>query len=215
MKLLYISCNPKQEDNSVCKTTARRFINKCLEAKPDLCVEEMDLYNEDIPEISFDVFTQRATVKQPSPYEEISSECMKKIERVNFLCEQFLAADRYVIAAPMWSLMFPGRLKNYLDCVIQNHKVIEINDSNVKGLLDDVDRRMLYIQSSGGIYSGFITSRFDYGTDYLQMLFKFLGIKTFKSLPVEGTGTANQSVAKAIIRAEEDMQGLIKDFLLE
>lgn len=215
MKLLYISCNPKPEEQSVCKTTARRFIDKCLDAKPNLCVEEMDLYNENIPEVSFDVFTHRATVKHPSPYEEIPPESQQKIDRLNFLCEQFLSADRYVIAAPMWSLMFPGRLKNYLDCIIQNHKVIEINDKCVKGLLDDIDRRMLYVQSSGGNYTGFITSRFDYGTDYLQMMFKFLGIKTFKSLPVEGTGTANQSVAKAIIRAEEEMQILIKDFLLE
>lgn len=215
MKLLYISANPKTEDESVCKTAARRFINKCKDADCNLEIEEMDLYAEDIPEVDFGVFTHRATIKQPNPYEELTPEALAKINRINFLCEQFLSADRYVIATPMWSLLFPGRLKNYIDCIIQNNKTIAISESQPKGLLDDKDRRMVYIQSSGCKYSGLITSRFDYGTDYMTMLFKFLGVKCFKNIPIDGTGLNNQGVASAMLKAEDEMNVVLQSFMYQ
>lgn len=213
MKLLYVSANPKEEEQSVCKTAAKRFINKCVEIGADLQVEELDLYASDIPEVDFDVYTQRAMVKEVPTNSLLSPIIIKKIERINFLCDQFIAADRYVIAAPMWSLFFPGRLKNYIDCIVQNNKTITINENCTKGLLDDKDRKMVYIQSSEGKYSGLITSRFDYGTDYMQTLFKFLGINCFKSILVDGTGLNNQGVASAMLRAEDEMKCVLQCFL--
>lgn len=213
MKLLYISANPKEELNSACRTAARRLISKCQMSRPDIEIEEMDLYAEDVPEVDFDVYTNRAMVKNASMCPELTPVDIAKIDRINFLCEQFLSADRYIIAAPMWSLLFPGRLKNYIDCIVQNNKTIVINSQCTKGLLDDKDRRMIYIQSSGGKYTGLITSRFDYGTDYIQMIFTFLGIKSFKSIPVDKTGLNNQGVASAMLRAEDEMNQILPQFL--
>jgi len=214
MKLLYISANPKPEEGSVCKTAARRFIQKCQEQDSSLEIEEMDLFKEEIPEVDFNVFTHRAMTKQVNPNEQFTQEDIQKIDRINYLCDQFLSADKYVFAAPMWSLMFPGRMKNYIDCIIQHNKTIIINENETKGLLDDKDRRMVYIQSSGGDYSGLITSRFDYGTDYMQTLFKFLGVKCFNSIPVEDTGLNNQGVASAMLDAEDEMNQVIPHFMV-
>lgn len=214
MKILYIAANPKPEGQSTSKTVARYFINNCIQKQPDIIIEEMDLYKEDIPEVDFQLYNARSSIKQGKEYDALGEDLRLKIDRINFLCEQFLSADRYVIAAPMWSMMFPGRLKNYIDIVVQNHKSIEISDDCVRGLLDDKIRRMIYIQSSSGKYSNIITSRFDYGTDYLNMLFKFLGVKSFLYLPVEGTGQMNSSVAGAIINANQEGDDLVAEFLV-
>ncbi len=106
MKLLYISANPKEENNSSCKSAARRLVDKCVNAMPDLEIEEMDLYKEDIPEVDFNVYTHRAMVKNVANNPELTGQDIAKINRINFLVEQFLSADRYIIAAPMWSLLF-------------------------------------------------------------------------------------------------------------
>lgn len=213
MKILYITANPKPEEQSSSKSVARYFINECIENRSDAIIEEMNLFEEDIPEVDFQLYSARSSLKQGEEYDALGDDLKQKIDRLNFLCEQFLSADRYVIAAPMWSLMFPGKLKNYIDAVVQNHKVIEIKEDCVHGLLDDKIRRMIYIQSSCGKYSNIITSRFDYGTDYLDMIFKFLGIKTFLYLPVEGTGQKNCCVASAIIKANQETKDLIHEFL--
>lgn len=213
MKLLYITANPKPEGESCSLTIGRRFIERVTQQNPEVQIEELHLYNENIPEIDFQVVTGRAALKQGAEYDGLPEDKKRKVDRMNFLCEQFISADRYVIAAPMWSLMFPGRLKNYLDVVIQNGKTVQITPDCIKGLLCDKERRMVYIQSSGGKYSNILLSRLDYGTDYLNVLMKFIGIKKFFQLPVEGTGSNNSGIAGALMNATNEVEDIIDDFL--
>jgi len=176
-------------------------------------VEELNLYSEDIPEVDFDVFNERAQVKAGQEYESLPEEKREKIDRINRLCQQFKSADKYVIAAPMWSLMFPGRLKNYIDCIVQDGQTIKLDESSVKGLLDDKDRRLVYIQSSSGEYSGLISSRFDYGTDYMCTLFKSLGVRRVFNLPVEGTGLNDNDISDAVMRASMEADTMVPMFM--
>lgn len=213
MKLLYITANPKPEGESCCLTIGRRFIDRVGQLNPEMQIEEIDLYNEDIPEIDFQVVNSRGMVKSGVEYDELPEDKKLKADRMNFLCEQFMGADRYVIAAPMWSSLFPGRLKNYIDIIIQNGKTIQITNECVKGLLNDIDRRMIYIQSSSGKYSNILMSRLDYGTDYLNIIMKFLGIKKFFHLPVEGTGNNNAGIAGALMNATNEVEDIIGSFL--
>lgn len=213
MKLLYITVNPKPEGESCCLTIGRRFIERVTQEDPEMQVEELHLYNENIPEIDFQVVTDRGNVKSGQEYDELPEDKKLKVDRMNYLCEQFRSADRYVIAAPMWSLMFPGRLKNYIDVVIQNGKTILISPDCVQGLLDDKERRMVYIESSGAKYTNLIMSRLDYGTDYMQAIMKFLGIKKFIHLPVEGTGSNNEGIAGALMNATSEIEDILGEFV--
>lgn len=51
----------------------------------------------------------------------------------------------YVIVVLMWSLLFLVLLKEYIDCVVMDGKIISINENNVEGLLNDKLRGMVYI----------------------------------------------------------------------
>ncbi|HAX71996.1 MAG TPA: FMN-dependent NADH-azoreductase, partial [Firmicutes bacterium] len=61
--------------------------------------------------------------------------------------DQFKEADVVIIAAPMWSLSFPAPLKEYLDCILQVGKTITFESHMPKGLLDDKERTVIYVQS--------------------------------------------------------------------
>lgn len=208
-KLLYISVNSKPEDLSTSKTVGREFVNRFLAKNSDYELEELDLYNEDIPEINYKIFQNRAEPVSGADYDALS-ECDKKsVDRINFLCNQFLNADTYVIATPMWSLSFPSRLKTYLDCIIINDRVIKVSPEEVVGLLDDKNRNMIYIQSSGGVYPKLLGGKVNHGVYYFKDIFKFLGVNKFEKILVEGIDMPDIGKDNAIKKAFEDVEDVI------
>lgn len=208
-KLLYITANSKPEQMSTSKTVGRRFVNKFISKNSDYTVEELDLYKEYIPELNYKMFKCRAELVSGSEYEALSQEDKKAVDRVNQLCEQFLSGDTYVIAAPMWSVSFPSILKRYVDCIVLNNKVIKVSEEEVEGLLDDKERNMVYIQSSGGIYPKLLGGKVNHGVAYFHDIFKFLGIKKFEKILVEGVDMTSVGKDKALKIADEDIDKVV------
>ena len=128
-KLLYITVNSKPENISTSKTVGREFVKRFLAKNTDYTLEELDLYNENIPEVNYKLFSKRAETASGVEYDRLSVQDKTDVDRINSLCSQFLSADTYVIAAPMWSISYPSRLKRYIDCIIINNKVIKITQS--------------------------------------------------------------------------------------
>lgn len=209
-KLLYIAASPKAENISVSKTVGREFINSFIKSNTDYTVEELDLYSEYIPEINSKTFTNRGEVASGDMYESLSQKDKDDVNRINNLCNQFLSADTYVISSPMWSVSFPARLKMYLDCIIINGRVISVSPKEVKGLLNNKERNMIYIQSSGGVYPKIIGWKLNYGIDYFHDIFKFLGIKKFEKILVQGTDMPEIGREKAIENAKNDIADTIE-----
>lgn len=208
-KLLYITANSKPENLSTSRTVGREFVKRFLIQSEDYKLEELDLYTEYIPELTYKLFKTRAELVTGAEYNALSDLDKKAVDRANELCSQFLNADTYVIAAPMWSISFPSILKRYVDCIIQNNKVIRVSPEKVDGLLDDKDRNMIYIQSSGGIYPKILGGRVNHGVDYFHDTFKFLGIKKFEKILVEGVDMSSVGREEAIRRAFEDIDSII------
>ena len=50
----------------------------------------------------------------------------------------------------MWSLSFPAPLKEYIDCIVELDKTMSITEKKGKGLSRPEERKMVYVQSSGG-----------------------------------------------------------------
>ena len=137
-KLLYISVNSKPEELSASKTVARSFINSFLEKYNDFKVEEVDLYKEHIPRLEYQYFQDRNCVISEEDAKKLPEKDQKEIRKIRELCDQFISAEMYVIAAPMWSLSFPAPLKEYIDCIVQTDKTISLEKGKKpKGLLND------------------------------------------------------------------------------
>lgn len=202
--------NSKPEELSSSKTIGRAFVNRFMELNPDFEMEEVDLYKDFIPRLEDKHFSGRSCCVDPNK-PELDKEVKKEVERILELSNQFKQADLYVIAAPLWSLSFPSLLKEYIDCIMQNKITIKISPEEVKGLLDDKQREMVYIQSSGGEIPWLMRGTFNKGLNYVEDIMKFIGIKKFHQLLVDGTGFSTEEKFKAEDKAVEKIDDVIRD----
>lgn len=209
-KLLYITVNSKPEKLSSSKTVARLFIQKFIDKNPDFEVEEIDLYKEHIPRLQYEYFVGKNALVEKEALNQLDDASKKEIEKINQLCEQFISARVYVIAAPMWSLSFPAPLKEYFDCIIQDKKTISFENKKPKGLLNDLDRSLVYIQSSGGKIPAYARPILNKGVNYIKFIAKFIGIKKVKELLVDSTGTTEEERKAAIEKANNEIDNILK-----
>lgn len=208
-KLLYITVNSKPEKFSSSKTIGRAFVNRFLELNPEFEIEEVDLYKDFIPRLEDKHFSGRSCVVDGEK-SDLDEKTKKEVKRIIELSEQFKNADLYVIAAPLWTLSFPAPLKEYIDCIVQNKITVKISQDEVKGLLDDKQREMVYIQSSGGQIPWLAKGGLNLGLKYVEDIMKFLGIKKFHQLLVDGTGSSIEQKFKAEDKAVEKIDDVVK-----
>ena len=211
-KILFITVDTNPENISVCKTVGREFINKLLAKNSEYTFEELDLYTSNIPEMNSAFVTEDASLVTGEAYDKLSDKYKKEVDRIDELCNQFLSSDIYVIAAPMWSLSFPSRLKQYIDCIVLGNKLLAFPKGRNKPvpLLDDKERAMIYIQACGGDYPFWMEYKVNYGVDYCHDLFKGLGIKNFEKILIEGTIQYKDDKDKYMDKAYKDIEKVIK-----
>lgn len=210
-KLLYITVNSKPENLSSSKTVGRAFVNRFLEKYPEFSIEELDLYKAHIPRLEYQYYESRNCIINEEESNKLPEKEQKEVKKIEKLCNQFIEADIYVIASPMWSLSFPAPLKEYIDCIVQANKTIIFPDEGKKpeGLLNDKHRTVIYIQSSGGKITWMMRPIFNKGLDYIEDIMKFMGISKFEKLLVEGTGTTEEERIDAINKAKEKLDETI------
>lgn len=105
------------------------------------------------------------------------------------LIEEFKAADKYVVLAPMWNFWIPNQLKLYIDHIVQPALTFT---PDLKGLV--CGKPLLFIRASGGVPVG---SDMDVGTKYLKAVFSFIGFTDMRVLGI--SGTANQEGLPALL----------------
>ena len=212
-RILYITVDTKPEDKSISSTLGREFVNKLIAKDSEYTLEELNLYKSNIPEMSDLFVNEEVELVRGEVYDKLSTEHKKDVDRIDELCNQFLSGDVYVIAAPMWSLSFPSILKKYIDCIALGNKLIAFPKNSKKPvpLLNDKERVMVYLQTSGGDYPFYMEHKINYGVDYCHDLFKGLGIKKFEKILVEGTIQYKETKDKFMDKAHKDIDKIVKD----
>jgi FMN-dependent NADH-azoreductase len=208
-KLLYITVNSKPEELSSCKTVGRYLANAILKKHPSLAVEELDLYKEHVPQLKYNYFDGRSTLVKGEALSELAIEEQNEVSQISRLCDQFIDADIYILAAPMWSLSFPAPLKEYIDCIVQADKTIAFEDQKPHGLLNDKHRIFIYVQSSGANIPWIIRPVLNKGLNYIKDIIEFIGIGKFEELLVDGTGTTELDRQESIERAVSRMDTIV------
>jgi len=209
-KLLYIIANSKNEEQSSSRTVSRRLVNTILKRVPDVELEELNLYEEHIPQLKGCYFESRSAIVSSEARNKLSAEEQKEVAKVERLCDQFKDADIYVLAAPMWSLSFPAPVKEYLDCIIQSGKTIAFENKKPHGLMNDKQRIFVYVQSSGANIPWLLKPALSKGLNYVHEIMKFIGISTFDELLVDGTGTTEEERQSAIKNATDRIAPLVE-----
>lgn len=209
-KLLYIIANSKAEELSSSRTVSRKLVDAIIEKYPDVELQELDLYKDHIPQLKGCYFESRSAIVNAEARNKLTKEEQSEVGKIEQLCDQFKAADIYILATPMWSLSFPAPVKEYLDCVIQSGKTIAFKNNRPYGIMDDKPRTFFYVQSSGGSIPWILKPALDKGLNYVHDIMKFIGIKIFEELLVDGTGTTEEERQSAIKKATDEIPKLIE-----
>jgi FMN-dependent NADH-azoreductase len=201
--VLYITAHPLDPQTSYSLAVGKEFIEAYREANPADEIVHLDLYKEDIPPIDADVLRGWEKLRSGSSYDQLSDAEKSKVDRLEAIVDQFVAADKYVYVSPMWNFSIPPVLKAYTDATSIAGKTFKYTQNGPIGLLPG--RKALHIQASGSVYSEGPLAPIEMGYSYLKKILQFYGIP-IEAIFVEGTAISAQAPSvkeKAIAHAKE------------
>ncbi|MFC4808089.1 FMN-dependent NADH-azoreductase [Paenibacillus sp. GCM10023250] len=188
--VLYITAHPFQSDTYSLSVGAQ-FIQTYREVNPNDEVIHLDLYRMDLPQFDADLLRRRGQPLSGPSFDELSDETKAKAIRMREILDQFMAADKIVIANPVWNYLFPPVLITYLNAVIVPGQTFTRADNGRRGLGGVIgtqqSKKVLHIQASGTVLSHGEFQEVEYSHSYLKAALKFIGIEDIQAIYVEGT----------------------------
>lgn len=147
-------------------------------------IRELTLADEDIPSLGDGLLAAWEKLGAGKPITDKEKAIVKRQEEI---LAQFMAAKKYVISYPLFNLMVPSKMKDYIDNVLIAKKTFQYTAKGPQGLLTD-GRALVMIQGSGSVYTnndGY--GALEHGQKYLQTIFAFVGVTACQTVRAEGT----------------------------
>ena len=186
MKVLFVNACPRP--NSRTLELARHALG-FVEGE----VEEICIFDEDIEPLNNESLNLRDELIRDKNFEHP----MLRYAR------QFAAADVIVIAAPYWDLMFPAKLRAYLESVTVTGLSFYYNEQGVPTSLCRA-KQLVYITTAGGpIFANF-------GFDYVKTLASGLfGISDVRCIKAEGLDIWGADVSAIMEKAKQEAENIM------
>ena len=177
--LLAIKSHPLSSENATSVLALEAFLSSYTKNHPEDTIEILDLYQEYNSESDKDNIIRWEKLAQGNDFTSLTETQQAKVIRFKELTEQFLNADKIVIANPLWNLSMQTRLKAWIDTIVVVGKTFSYTENGPVGLIEG--KKALHIQSSGGIYGGN-----DFTSQTLKGILNFIGINQIEQLFIEG-----------------------------
>lgn len=162
----------------------------------DLEITALDLFSADLPAVAGTNIKTKYALMTGQAIDDDARSSWKEIERT---IEQFLAADLYLVTAPMWNFGVPYALKYYIDAIVQPGYLFDYDEAGQpRGLV--TGRRMVCVTSRGGDYSQPPMTQFDFLETYLRAIFGFVGLADLTFFNVQPMDV-NTDLRRAAVRS--------------
>ncbi len=171
-KLLHIIASPRDEQ-SHSNSLAKAFVTARKEADPSLEVEVLHLWQANLPEFDGDKAAAKMTFFGVG---EMDATRKTAWDQVVEITNQFIEADEYVFAVPMWNGGIPYKLKQYIDIITQPGLLFGFEpEKGYFGLLNNKKATAFY---TAGVYAPGADAKYgaDFQSTYLDWWFKTVGI---------------------------------------
>lgn len=198
-KVLYIKANAKPEGQSRTFKISDAFIESYKQSHPEDEIITLDLYKEGLH------FLTEEDVKK-----HVTAPGQGKDDSVLKYAYQFVEADKYIFAEPLWNLSIPAILKAYIDYICITNITFKYTAEGALGLC--AGKKVINITSRGGGYSEGIAAGFELGDKYLRTILGFLGITDFTTIAAELLDVMGQDVDAIVGNAIKKAQDTAKDF---
>lgn len=197
MKLLYVQGSPKSEQDSNSLSVGRYLVNAVLRSNPNATVDEINVYESGVPLIDRHFLSARGKLAAGATVDDLPDEEQAIARKLFRFTDQFIAAEVYVFAYPLWNFSLPPMLKAYIDTVKVARRTFRYTPRGPEGLLRG--KRAVVIQSSGDVYSHGPLKDLEHGSRYLSSVLGFLGVEPIERILMEGmdmTATDKAAVRK-------------------
>jgi FMN-dependent NADH-azoreductase len=115
---------------------------------------------------------------------EVTAAENKAAEIANRYLDQFVKADKIVIAFPLWNFTVPAVLHTYFDYLNQAGKTFKYTPEGPVGLLGD--KKVMLLNARGGVYSEGPAAEVEMAVKYVSSVLQFFGITDVNSVIIEG-----------------------------
>ncbi|MBC1483318.1 FMN-dependent NADH-azoreductase [Listeria immobilis] len=183
-KVLFIKASPLPNEVSRSSQVAETFIEEYKAKNPSDTIEELVLYNTEVPLLDLELMTAGRELQAGKAFTDLAPEVQNRLNTYNALTEQFLAADKYIFVFPLWNLGIPPLLKAYVDTFVVAGKSFRYTEHGPEPLLKN--KKAILIHGSGGVYSAGQANSYTHGEPYLNTILQFIGIEVAPTIFVEG-----------------------------
>ncbi|MCH5584535.1 FMN-dependent NADH-azoreductase [Shimazuella sp. AN120528] len=179
--VLFVKVNDRPVEQAVSVQMYAAFLDAYKETNPSDTVTEIDLFKENIPYYGNDAITGLYKVSQQAPLTEAEDQMVKVI---NKYMDQFLAADKVVIAFPTWNLTVPAPLMTYISYLAQTGKTFKYTAEGPVGLI--TDKKIMLLNARGGNYSLESTQLMEFACKPTKSVFSGLMGASVEEVIIEG-----------------------------
>ncbi|OBZ14852.1 FMN-dependent NADH-azoreductase [Bacillus sp. FJAT-27264] len=146
--VLFVKVNDRPAEQAVSVKMYEAFLGAYKESHPQDAVTELDLYEANLPYYGNTAITGLYKISQGW---DLTPEEASLTATVNGYLDQFLAADKVVIAFPLWNFMAPAPLITYISYLAQAGKTFKYTSEGPVGLAGD--KKVVLLNARGGVYS--------------------------------------------------------------
>lgn len=191
--VLYIKGSPRT-GRSHSLAVAEAFLESYQAANPGDTVDTLDLFAADLPPFDGLLVNAKYNILHGKPHPPEEAVAWWRVEEI---IGRFKAADKYVLATPMWNFTIPYRLKQYLDIIVQPTYTFTYSpQAGYQGLVTGKPIFLAYAR--GGEYPpGSSAEAFDFQTNYLEFILGFIGFTDLRRVIVEPTLEGGPETAQA------------------
>jgi FMN-dependent NADH-azoreductase len=180
-QVLFIKANDRPSDQAVSSKMYEVFLNTYKEANPNDEIIELDLFKAFIP--SYGNVAMTAVYKRNhdihlSPAENAAA------DMVDDYLNEFLEADKVVIAFPLWNSMVPAPLVNYISYLAQAGRTFKYTKEGAVGLVGD--KPVMLLNARGADYSSEPMASMEMAVRYVKSNLALWGINNPETVIIEG-----------------------------
>ena len=187
---------------SVSRALVREAVAAQTEGTPARVVHR-DLGRDPVPHLS--EATLAGVRGEPATEAELATRALS-----DALIAELRAADVIVIGAPMYNFSVSTGLRAWFDHVLRAGETFRYSEAGPKGLLGG--KRVIVVESRGGLYSEGPAQAVDFQEPYLRHLLGYIGLSDVTFVRAEKIGYGPEAREAAIAAATASLQATAGGF---
>jgi FMN-dependent NADH-azoreductase len=193
-------------DGSASKILVEETVQRLLAARPGANVSRRDLGEAPIPHLLTNTVAGVRGV--PTSDAERAARALS-----DELIAELRTADIVVIGAPMYNFSIPTGLRAWFDYVLRPGETFSYSEAGPQGLVNG--KKVIVIESRGGLYSEGPAQVMDFQEPYLRVLLGFIGITDVNFVHAEKMGFGPNARVAALTGAKSKIAEITERVLAE